>query len=74
VKDLVDGLGGEHPAAVRPLDKQRHIQLPEPFTQPLLKLLLAYWGDTGRLIHRRCLLGGEERQRLARVIENQVVG
>jgi len=49
---------------VRPLDKQRHLQLSEPSAQALLKLLLAHWGDTGRLIHGRCLPGGEERQRL----------
>jgi hypothetical protein len=57
-------------STVRPFNPKRRIQLAESVTQPRLELLLANRKNSRCLIDVFCLIGSEEGQRLARIIEN----
>ena len=60
-------------AAVGPLHEQRHIQLPKVFAQTFLQLFLSRRDDAHRVIRGGRLCRGEKRQRIARIVENQVL-
>ena len=60
-------------AVVAPLHQQRRVEHPEAVSQALLQLLLPNGDDLRRLFRRRRLFGREERERLARIVEDQVL-
>ena len=59
--------------AVRPLHEERDVEFAEALAKPFLQLLLAHRGDPGIGIDGLRLAGCEQRDRLARVIENEVL-
>ena len=61
-------------AAVGPLHQQRRVQSPEPASQALLQLLLlSNREEAGLVVGFRRLVGREERERLTRVLDDQVL-
>ena len=64
-----DGLA----AAIGPLDEQRRVECPEAVAETFLELLLAHGDDAHVVVGPRCLIGGEERQGVARVVDDQVL-
>jgi hypothetical protein len=59
--------------AVRPFHQQRNIQFPEALAEALLQLLLPDWGHPGVGVDRLRLCGCKQRNRLAGIVENQVL-
>ena len=64
-----DGLA----AAVGPLDEQRRVELPEAVAQALLELLLPQRDDPQLVVGPRRLVGGEQRERVAGILDDQVL-
>jgi hypothetical protein len=59
--------------AVGPLHQKRDIQFPEALAEALLQLLLPHRRHPGLGIDRLRLGGGKQRNRLAGIVENQVL-
>ncbi len=60
-------------AAVGPVHEQRRVERPVAVAEAFLELLLAHRDDAHVVLRPRRFLGGEERQRLARVVDDQVL-
>ena len=60
-------------AAVGPLHQQRSVQSPEPASEVLLQLLLSNREEGRLLVGFRRLVEREERERLTRVLDDEVL-
>ena len=59
--------------AVGPLHQQGHVELPVVCSQAFLELFLSRWDDLNRVFRQWGLFGGEKRQRVARIVKDQVL-
>ena len=58
---------------VLPFHQQRRIQFAEPVAQPVLQLFLPHRQNAGLIGDDLCFRFGEEIQRRARIVQNQIL-